>query len=64
MIHEGQCEDKKDPAERSKPTNLTDTVRLVYDKPSQKATLIQVLEGRDQLVTRAHLKEEKRCISI
>lgn len=46
-------------------THLTDTVGLIYHKPGQKASLVQVLQGGDQLVTRTHLGEKKKgCIIV
>lgn len=43
----------------AKETHLTDAVRLIYDKAGQEASLVQVVQGRDEFVTRAHLVEEK-----
>lgn len=45
-------------------TDLTDAVRLIYDKAGQEASFVQVVQGRDEFVTRAHLMEEKSCISV
>lgn len=46
-------------------THLTDAMSLIYDKPGQKASLIEVLQGRDQPVTCTDLAgEEEKSINL
>lgn len=40
-------------------SDLTDAVRLVDDEAGQKASFVQVVQGRDELVAGAHLVEER-----
>lgn len=45
---------------KSRGTHLADTMGLINDKTGQKSSLVQVVQGRDQLVTRTHLGDTKR----